>query len=141
MKRFASFSLALILTLACMIGVVSAANDPMSLYSSPTITMTSASAHTGTNTGEVDFDFRITPTDTADLLGVSSIVVHKPDGSTYTVWGSVGNGFIGSGIGLASTYTYKGESGKSYYADVTFFSTIGSVTDSRTVRTRSVTAR
>ena len=136
MKRFASFSLALILTLACLIGVVSAAT-----YSSPTIAMRSASAFTGTNTGEVDFDFRITPTAPADLLGVSSIVVHKPDGSTYTVLGSVGNHFIGSGNCHAGTYTYKGESGKSYYAEVTFFSTIGSTTDSKTVLTRSATAR
>lgn len=141
MKRMTAFSLALLLAVACCAGTTFAANGGVSSpMSSPTITMTSAYIFEGEHPGEVDIDFNITATGKASQLGVSSIVIHKPDGSTYTVLGSVGNHFIGSGTIHGSTYTYKGVSGKSYYAEVTFFSTIGSVTDSKTAVTKSIKA-
>ncbi len=141
MKRITAFSLALILAVVCCVGTAFAANGGVSSpMSSPTITMKSAYLSAGDDPGEVDVEFNITATGNASQLGVSSIVIHKPDGSTYTVLGSVGNHFIGSGLIHGSMYTYKGESGKSYYAEVTFFATIGSVTDSKTVVTKSITA-
>ncbi len=141
MKRITAFSLALILAVMCCVGTTFAANGGAdSPMSSPTITMKGAYISAGDDPGEVDIEFHITATSSASQLGVSSIVIHKPDGSTYTVLGSVGNHFIGSGTIHGSMYTYKGESGKSYYAEVTFFATIGSVTDSKTVVTKSIKA-
>ncbi len=142
MKRFLSISLSIVFILACCVPFAyAAAGDGNSPMASPTISRTLAYAYTGDNTGELCIDFQVLATSSATSVGVSSIVIHKPDGSTYTVLGSVGNHFIGSGNGHAGTYVYKGESGKSYYAEVTFFATIGSTTSSKTYLTKSATAR
>lgn len=141
MKRFAAIILAVVLTLSCTLGVaVAATKDPVSPSASLTIAATSVSSYTGDNKGEVDFDYSINPTRPANQLGVSSIVIHKPDGSTETITGTTENGLIGSGNVHAGTYTYKGIPGKSYYAEITLFATIGSNTDSRTRTTKSATA-
>ena len=142
MKRFTAVVLALTLVLICSVCAVSAAaGGEFAPMSSPTIKSTSASSYTGDNTGEVDFDYMVTVTGTATEVGVSSIVIHKPDGSTETITGTKANGLVGSGLGHGGTYTYKGISGKYYYADVTLFATIGSTTDSRTITTKSAQAR
>ncbi len=141
MKRLTAMLLMLVFALTCCLSVTAATGGSVMPQASLTISKTSVGSYTGDNTGEVDFDYSISPTRVADQLGVSSIVIHKPDGTTYTVTGTVSNGLIGSGNIHAGTYTYKGISGKSYYAEITLFSTIGSNSDSRTVTTRSATAR
>lgn len=141
MKRFAATLLALALAATCTLGVtISATASGLFPRASLTITSTSVGSYTGDNKGEVDFDYSIIPTGSADKLGVSSIVIHKPDGSTETITGSTKNGLIGSGNIHAGTYTYKGVAGQPYYAEITLFSTIGSNTDSRTLTTKSATA-
>ncbi len=141
MKRLLSAALCVVFILACCVPLASAATGGgVSPMASPTISSTMVYAYPGDNPGEFCVDFRVMAVDTASSLGASSIVIHKPDGSTYTVLGSVGNHFISSGGGYAGTYVYKGESGKSYYAEVTLFATIGSKSDSRTRLTKSVTA-
>ncbi len=140
MKRLIAMLCALALTLSCCIGIATAVNNEIVPRASLTISKTSAASYTGDNKGEVDFDYTIIPTGTADKLGVSSIVIHKPDGSTVTITGTTSNGLIGFGITHSGTYTYKGVAGQSYYADITMFSTIGSNTDSRTITTKSATA-
>lgn len=140
MKRSIAILCALVLTLCCCVGIATATNGDISPRASLTISKTSAASYTGDNKGEVDFDYTIIPTGSADKLGVSSIVIHKPDGSTETITGTTQNGLIGSGITHAGTYTYKGIAGQPYYADITLFSTIGSNTDSRTITTKSATA-
>ena len=141
MKRFAVTLLALALAVTCAFGVAIAATESgISPRASLTITSTSVASYTGDNKGEVDFDYIIIPTRSADKLGVSSIVIHKPDGSTVTITGITSNGLVGSGIIHAGTYTYKGVAGQSYYADITLFSTIGSNSDSRTITTQSAIA-
>lgn len=140
MKRSVAIISALALTLACCLGVA-AASDGITPRESLTISSTSAVSRTGDNTGEVDFEFSIVPTKSADRLGAASILIYKPDGTTERVIGNTKNGLIGSGNAHTYTYTYKGVSGQSYYADIMLFSTIGSVSDSRTITTRSATAR
>lgn len=140
MKRLVAILFALVLALTCCFGIAVAANSEIAPRASLTIFKTSAASYTGDNKGEVDFDYSITPTGSANQLGVSSIVIYKPDGSTETITGTVSNGLIGSGIIHTGTYTYKGIPGKPYYADITLFSTIGSNTDSRTITTKSATA-
>ncbi len=141
MKRLTTMLLALSLTLACCLGVAAAADDGIAPLASVTITKTSAVSYTGDNTGEIDIEYNIMATGLADKLGVSTIVIHKPDGSTDTVTGTTKNGLVGSGVSHLGTYTYTGIAGKSYYAEVTLFSTIGSNSDSRTITTRTVTAK
>lgn len=141
MKRFAAIILILVLTVTCTLGIANAATkETVSPRASLTITSTSVGSYTGDNKGEVDFDYSIVPTRSADKLGVSSIVIHKPDGSTVTITGTTANGLIGSGSIHAGTYTYKGIAGQPYYAEITLFATIGSNTDSRTRTTKSATA-
>lgn len=141
MKRFTSMLLALALIASCITIVSAATGGSAFPMASPTITKTSASSYTGDNTGEVDIEYGITATGSASTLGASCIVIHKPDGSTDTITGTTANDMLGSGTSHVGTYTYKGISGKYYYADVTLVSTIGSVTDSRTITTKSVKAR
>lgn len=142
MKRLLSASLSIVFILACCVPLASAATGGVaSPMASPTICSTMAYAYPGDNPGEFCVEFRVMAVDAASSLGASSIVIHKPDGSTYTVWGSVGNHFIGSGGDHVGTYVYHGVSGQSYYAEVNLFATIGSKSDSRTVLTKSVNAR
>lgn len=142
MKRFATMLLALALTLSCGLAASAAAGDSgLSPQASYTISSTSAMAYTGDNAGEVDIDFTITATGDASKLGAATIVIHKPDLTTYTVTGTFNNGLLTTGGGYAYTYTYKGIKGHSYYADVTLVSTVGSRTDSRTITTNSATAK
>lgn len=140
MKRSIAMLLALALVLPCCLGIAAAAGSEITPRASLTITATSAASYTGDNKGEVDFDYSIMPTGTADELGVSSIVIHCPDGSKVKIFGTTSNGLIGSGIIHAGTYTYKGIAGQPYYADITLFATIGSNTDSRTITTKSANA-
>lgn len=140
MKCSIAMFLTLVLILTCCFGIAAATSGEISPRASLTISKTSVGSFTGDNKGEVDFDYSISPTRSADKLGVSSIVIHKPDGSTVTITGTTSNGLIGSGIIHAGTYTYKGVAGQSYYADITLFSTIGSNSDSRTITTQSAIA-
>lgn len=139
MKRFATMLLAL--ALSCCLGVAVASGSEINPRASLTIAKTSAAAYTGDNLGEVDIEYNIMATTRADKLGVSSIVIYKPDGTTYTVTGTTKNGLISSGGSHLGTYTYKGIKGHSYYAEVTLFATIGSDTDSRTITTNRATAK
>lgn len=140
MKRIFSMFLVLLLSLTFCVGIVSATEGGIDPHASHTIASTGAFASSGDNAGEVDIDFTITATDTASKLGAVTIVIHKPDFTTYTVTGTTNNGLLGSGDAFAGTYTYKGIKGHSYYAEVTLISTVGSLSDTRTITTNSATA-
>lgn len=140
MKHSIAMLLALALVLSCCLGIAAAAGSEITPRASLTIAKTSVGSYTGDNKGEVDFDYCIYPTEPADELGVSSIVIHCPDGSKVKIFGTTSNGLIGSGNIHGGTYTYKGIAGQPYYAEITLFSTIGSNTDSRTITTKSATA-
>lgn len=140
MKRSIAIISTLALTLACCLGVAAASGE-ITPRESLTIAKTSVNSYTGDDTGEVDFEFTIIPTSPADRLGAASILIYKPDGTTERVIGNTKNGLIGSGNFHTYTYTYKGVSGQYYYADIMLFSTIGSVSDSRTRTTKSAVAR
>lgn len=140
MKRSIAMLLALTLVLSCCLGVAAASGSDITPRASLTIAKTSVGSYTGDNKGEVDFDYSISPTQPADELGVSSIVIYCPDGSKVKIFGTTSNGLISSGNIHAGTYTYKGIAGQPYYAEITLFSTIGSNTDSRTRTTKSANA-
>lgn len=140
MKRIFSMALAMLLALPLYVGIVSADDTGIDPQASLTISSTTVYALPGDKPGEVNITFAITATDSASKLGATEIVIHKPDLTTYTITGTFNNGLLTSGSSYAYTYTYKGIKGHSYYADVTLISTIGSVSDSRTRTTETVTA-
>lgn len=141
MKRIVTFTLALTMLLTCCLGVASATNTA-DTRASLTISAYSASLRAGTNRGEIKISYDVNASKIADSVGVSSIVIYKSDGSRVTtITGSKSNGLIcASDFGHDGVYSYTATSGASYYAKVTVFATIGSVSDSRTVTTSTVKA-
>ncbi len=141
MKRIISSILALTMmfALSCGATAVSGGASPMA---SPTLAEYIAIMTAGTSSRELKIAYDVTASRLADLVGVSSIVIYKSDGSyVTTITGTTGNGLIvSSDFGHAGSYAYLGTSGTYYYAKVTVFATIGSVSDSRTITTSTVKA-
>lgn len=89
--------------------------------------------------GAAYIDFSVGASKFADEIGVDSIRLYKSNGSyVRTVRGSASNGLIlvdsdwhsdRYGVPLSSGF---------YYAEVTVFATVGSITDSRTITTSTV---
>ena len=142
MKRIVSIALTAALALACCFGSAFA-NDEIMPLSSPTIMGQSASMKGGNVSGELRISFDINAKRSADEVGVLSIEIYRSTGAyVETIYGTVDNGLVlTSSIKHAGTYSYtNAESGKFYYAVVTLYATIGSLTDSETITTATVKA-
>lgn len=141
MKRIISSILALIMMFALSCGATAVSDRPTPM-ASPTLAEYNVALKAGTSSGELKVVYDVTASKLADLVGVSSIVIYKSDGSyVTTITGTTGNGLIvSSNFGHAGSYAYLGTSGTNYYAKVTVFATIGSVSDSRTITTSTVKA-
>lgn len=143
MKRVVSMALAAVLALTCCFGSALANDDGIMPLSSPTIMGQSASMKAGNFSGELRINYNINAVKSADEVGVLTIELYNSDGSyADTVYGSTSNGLVRtSAIKNMGTYSYTGaESGKYYYAVVTLYATIGSVSDSVEVTTATVKA-
>lgn len=142
MKRIVSFVLAFFLSLGSCL-CTSFAVEGTAMRASPTIVRQGAGMDPGQEAKELRITSEITATRPVTQMGVSSIVLYKSDG-TYvtTITGTTDNGLVKtSGIKYAGTYSYKNAvSGQYYYAEVTLFATIGSVSDSVTITTDTVKA-
>lgn len=137
-KRILSLGLILTMVLTLCGGMALAVET----RASSTLTYYPVGVSKGENEGEVDISYDVLANKKADEVGVSSIKIYKLDG-TYvtTVTGTVTNGLLRTNATRhSSTYTYKGTSGVTYYAEVTVYAKIGSDSDSRTVTTPSVKA-
>lgn len=101
-----------------------------------------ASLYEGTSSGSIRVDYTVLATRHSDLVGVSQIIIYNSDGSrAATIVGSVANGLLcRDTLGHMSSYTYYGESGKSYYAKLTVYAEWNGGCDTRTILTRTVTA-
>lgn len=141
MKRIATLTLALVMALTCCLGTAFA-TDTTDTRASLTLSDYQVEIRSGTNSREVRISYDVSASKIADTVGVSSVVIYKSNGSyVTTIAGSTGNGLIRkSDSDHAGVYSYYGTSGVSYYAEVTVFATIGSVSDSRTVTTATVKA-
>lgn len=97
---------------------------------------------TGDNKGEIDICYDVMANQEADEVGIASIKIYRSSGSyVTTITGTLENGLIRTHAGShRSTYTYKGTSGVTYYAEVTVFAKIGTDFDSRVVTTPTITA-
>ncbi len=140
MKRTFTFALALTMVLTCCSGAALAAT--FSPQASLTLSSYEVMIKAGSKSGEIRINYDVTASKLADSLGVSSIEIYKSNGSyVTTITGTTSNGLVrndsGSHMGV---YSYIGTSGVSYYAKVTIFATVGSVSDSRTITTSTVKA-
>lgn len=140
MKRTFTFALALTMVLTCFCGAALAAT--LSPRASLTLSSYEVMLKAGSKSGEIRINYDVTASKLADSLGVSSIEIYKSNGSyVTTITGSTSNGLIcNNDVSHMGVYSYIGTSGVSYYAKVTVFATVGSVSDSRTVTTSTVKA-
>lgn len=142
MKRIMSIVLTAALALACCFGSAFA-NDEIMPLSSPTIMGQSACMDGGKVPGELRITFDINAKRSADEVGVLSIEIYRSTGAyVETIYGTTDNGLVRtSALTHSGTYSYtNAESGKFYYAKVTVYATIGSLTDSETITTATVEA-
>lgn len=142
MKRLVSATLAILFALSCCFGAVSAEGGIMPL-ASPTIMGQGANMRPGKVSGELRISYNINATSAADEVGVSMIELYKSDGSYVdTIYGTTSNGLVRTSAWKnMGTYSYtNAESGEFYFAIVTLYATIGSLSDSETVTTATVKA-
>lgn len=144
MKRIIALIAVLTLMIGCL-GTVYAAGapNPDSPLASPTLSSYGVSLDPGDNCGELDISFTVVAAGWAESLGVSYIEIHKAsnDELVDTIYGSTSNGLESSGFSYTHTYTYTGAThGVRYYAIVAIYAQIDTTVDSRTLRTRTVTA-
>jgi len=139
-KRVLSLFVTLMLIFST--SVPSAAAQNAGLRSSPTLASYIAKVSEGSVPGNVIISYDVTANTLAEEVGVSTIKVYdSSDKCVATITGSWWNGLIATNTERhRSSYTYKGESGTTYYAVVTVFATIGGVSDSRDYTTKTVTA-
>lgn len=144
MKRVASIALAALLIFTCCLGSAFAhADDGIMPLSSPTIMGQSASMKAGNQSGELRISYNINAVRYADEVGVLTIELYNSDGSyADTIYGTTDNGLVRtSSLKNMGTYSYTDAvSGQYYYAVVTLYATIGSVSDSVAVITATVKA-
>lgn len=102
-----------------------------------------ASMKAGTGSGTLKISYTVTASKLANTIGVSKIEIYQSTGAkAATIIGSVANGLLRESAGTKTgSYTYKGTSGRAYYAKVTLYVACGTTSDSRTVTTATVTAR
>lgn len=140
MRRITISIFALIMLISSSFGSVATAQEvtPMASETLDKYTV----GLTATRSKEITVNYSVTASQRADSVGVSSIKIYKSGGTLVTtITGTTGNGLIATSTrNHAGSYSYIGTSGVSYYAEVTVFATIGSVTDSRTVTTAPKTA-
>ncbi len=138
-RSIISFSIALIMIIAVLGSATASAS---ALRSSPTLSSYGVIITKGSSTGKIVITYDVLANSIADSVGVSSMKIYKSDGSYVTTIRATSlNGFTASGVGShRNSYIYTGTSGTSYYAEVIVFATINGVTDSRTVKTNTVTA-
>ncbi len=112
------------------------------MRASPTLSSYGVVLTKGSSGGKVIITYDVLANSVAESLGVSSIVIYKSSGDyVTTIYPTTLNGLkTSNAMWHRSSYTYSGTSGVSYYAMVTVFATINGVTDSRTVKTNTVTA-
>lgn len=140
MKKAISIILTLALLISCFcVSAFAVAPEPRA---SLTLTRYLAVLESGNIDGEIKLSFDVLASSIANSLGVKTIKIYNSDGSyVKTIAGSTSNGLTATNHVLhTGTYDCSVTSGMSYYAEVTVYATVGSVSDSRTIVTDVVTA-
>lgn len=139
MKPLCTLGLVLCLLFTCC-GATLATN--LDVQSSSTISSCSATLQQGSTKGKLSVHYSIRGKTTMSSIGVSSIKLYTSSGSCVaTITGTTSNGLlVKNAFSHSSSYTCSAVSGTSYYAIVTVIATNGSLSDSRQIRTNTVTA-
>lgn len=139
MKPLCTLSLILCLLFACC-GTTLASNN--GVLSSSTILSCSASLQKGSSKGKLSLNYTIRGNATMSTIGVSSIKLYTSSGSyVTTITGTTSNGLLAkNSLSQKNSYTCSVTSGTSYYAVVTFVATGGGLSDSKQIKTNTVTA-
>ncbi|MCI8827739.1 MAG: hypothetical protein HFE98_02690 [Ruminiclostridium sp.] len=140
MKKMISCLLVCVMLFSCCGSAFAAGSDT---YASLSISSVSASMSTGTNPGEVRVIFSAKASKPASLIGASIITIYQSNGiRVATIYGSTANRLMASNTSSKSgSYTYKGNSGTSYYAVVSLGATAGGESDSRNITTNVARAK
>lgn len=141
MKRVISAFLLCSMLLSCCVGAFAATESVE--RSSNILKSYTARMETGINSGEVKIVYNSSSNEVVSSIGVSSIIIYKSDG-TYvtTIYGSPNNGMITRNTKVKNgSYTYKGTSGVSYYAKVTFAAIQSGESDVRSMTTNTARAK
>ena len=137
MKRILSTFIATVLLITCCIGTSLAASE-VDTYASLTLSYYYAEMFNG-GKGTASIDFYVSSNKFVDEIGVDSIKIYESDGDyVKTISGTISNGLIGLDSYEHGDFYDVSLSPGSYYAKVTVFATLGSVTDSRTITTSTV---
>lgn len=139
MKRVLSLFATVALLITCNITAAFAASNPeIETYASLTLSYYYVEMFSD-GKGTADIDFSVRSNKFTDEIGIDSIKIYESDGDYIkTIYGSRSNGLILTDSDWHSdSYEISLPAG-SYYAKVTVFATIGSITDSRTVTTSTV---
>jgi hypothetical protein len=141
MKRLVACVAAAVLLLSAAASVPASAGV---LRASPCLSSYDAWA-TASGGGNVQIDFDVNAVSLADKVGVSQIVVQKKVGSSWTNVHTYSSAttislLASNLISHCGDVTYAGTSGQQYRAVVTVYAKIGSISDSKTVTTNTVTA-
>lgn len=137
LKRTFSFLLSVVLV-TTLCGAAFAVQD----RASTTLNSYNVTCAPGNRAGELRFSYEVWAKDTANSVGVSSIVLYS-SGGVYmtTILGSTENGLIETDdLSCIGTYPHTAVPGNSYYGVATVFAQIGDDYDSRVVTTSIVTA-
>ncbi len=140
MKRILALVLAVLMSFSCCAGMVAAAETiPDSTQESPTISARAATLRAGDKRGELRINYAVTATGYAESIGLNKIEMYDIAGNyVTTIRGSRSEGTVGTGRVNAGDVYFYGTPGEYYYAAVTVFATIGSVSDNKTMYTESV---
>lgn len=137
MKRVLSVFISTVLLFVCCIGTTSAASK-IEPYASLTISYSFAEIYNNGN-GTIDVDCSVRSNKMADEIGVESIEIFRLDGSRVKiVYGSTANGLINHNSSTYGKSYVVSLSPGSYYAKVTVFASVGSITDSKTITTSAL---
>lgn len=101
-----------------------------------------AGIYPGTSKGSVRIDFTVTATTYSDYVGVSQLIIYKSSGTRVaTITGTVANGLLREDDAVhLGHYTYYGEPGGKYYAELTMYAERDGGSDSRQYLTTTCTA-
>lgn len=140
MKRVISVILTLALVLGCVGASALAVNTP-NARASLILNSYAATLEASNTPKEVTFHFEVYTDTYADSIGVETIKIYRTSGSLVkTITGTTGNGLIlTNDFMYVNSYDCSLTSAGSYYAEVTVFAKAGTISDSRTITTRTVT--
>lgn len=133
--------ISVVVVMALMLSLSVNAFADFSPLANPNITSKTGSIEK-TGNGNINIAFNVTANSTMVTLGASSITLYKSNGEYVATLSSddYNNMLASNTFSYGSKVPYKGVSGQSYYATITFYAENDSGSSTSTYTTTSVTA-